>query len=139
MHRPGIQRRRLVSTMMIMMSWRLYLFFTKCPIFTVCNGKVIFSQASVSHSVHRGMVSASMHAGIHPPKVTPPTPPSTYPLGRYPPGRYTPPPPAGTPLGRYTQPGMYTPGQVHPLDRYTPHDSHCIGRYASYWNAFLLH
>ena len=39
-------------------------------------GKVIFSQASVSHSVHRG-VSTSVHAGIHPP------------------GRYTP-----SPLGR---------------------------------------
>ena len=47
----------------------------------------------------------------------------TLPLGRHPP-RQTP------PLGR--QP----PGQTPP--RQTAPDSHCSGRYASYWNAFLL-
>ena len=51
-------------------------------------GKVMFSQASVSHSVHRG-VSASVHVGIHP-------------LGRY------------APLGRYTPLAGMPPGQVHP-------------------------
>ena len=40
-------------------------------------------------------------------------------------------------------PGRYTPlWKVHPLagaPPYTPpHDGHCSGRYASYWNAFLL-
>ena len=81
-----------------------------------------------------------------------------------PPGRYT--PQAGTPLGRYTPqagtpPGQVhpwagtPPGQVHPLGRYTrgrytlppagTHTPQCMlgydqqsGRYASYWNAFLL-
>ena len=39
-------------------------------------GKVIFSQVCVKNSVHRG-VSASVHAGIHPP--------GRHPLGRHPP------------------------------------------------------
>ena len=80
-------------------------------------------------------VSASVHAGIHPPgKYTPQadTPPGqVHPLGRYttqvgkPPGRYT-------LLGRYTpwagtQPrqvnplaGTQTPGQVHPAGQLHP-------------------
>ena len=65
-------------------------------------GKAMFLHLSVSHSVHRGGVSASVHAGIHPLAGTPPK--------------------AGKP----------SPG------RYTPHDGHCSGRYASYWNAFLF-
>ena len=65
--------------------------------------KVIFSQASVSHSVHRGCLPQYM-------------------LG-YTPRPGTPPPPwAGKP----------------PPGRYTPHDGHCSGWYASYWNAFLF-
>ena len=85
------------------------------------------------------------------------TPPGRYtPLWQvHPPGRYTPwagtPLRAGTPLGRYTPqagtpPGRYTPlWQVHPLGRYTPAPETAdpgirstIGRYASYWNAFLF-
>ena len=44
----------------------------------------------------------------------------------------------------YTHLGRYTPGQVHLLRAYTPHNSACweiratSRRYASYWNAFLL-
>ena len=33
--------------------------------------------------------------------------------------------------------GVYTPGHTLPLAD-TPPDGHCSGRYASYWNAFLL-
>ena len=65
--------------------------------------------------------------------------------------RYT--PPADTPSWAGTQPslGRCTPGQVHPLGRYTllgrytpragtpPNDGHCSGRYTSYWNAFLFY
>ena len=68
--------------------------------------------APVCHSVHRGE-SASVHAGI-PPKETrhqgdPP------PLPRRPPAKETP-----------------------PTAKETPPDDYCCGRYASYWNAFLL-
>ena len=55
-----------------------------------------------------GGLSASVHAGIHTPWAGTPSL-------------------AGTP-----------PGQVHPLAGTPPHDGHCSGRYASYWNAFLL-
>ena len=90
-------------------------------------GKIIFSQASVSHSVHRGGVCLGACWDLHTPS-------------RYPPGRYT--PWAGTPH----PPGSTPPGQVHPPGRYPPnwadtplpHDSHCSGRYVSYWTAFLL-
>ena len=75
------------------------------------------------------------------------TPWQVHPQAGTPPCRYT--------LGRYTGPSRYTPQQVHtslgqvhppgryiPLGRYSPHahphDSHCSGRYASYWNAFLF-
>ena len=54
-------------------------------------------------------------------------PPGRHPLGRYPPGQ-TPSP------GRY-HPGQTPPGQTAPSP---PHDSHCSGRYASYWDAFLF-
>ena len=60
-------------------------------------------------SVHGG-VSTAVHAGIYPP-------------GQAPPPRQTP-HWAGTP----------TPGQMPP----TTADGYCCGRYASYWNAFLL-
>ena len=104
-------------------------------------GKVIFSVARVKNSVCRGEY-----------------------LGRYPPGRYT--PGRYTSLGRYTPQsryplGRYTPPeQVNPLGRYTPRQAgtpradtppragtpwagtleiwSMSGRYASYWNAFLL-
>ena len=88
-------------------------------------GKVIFSVACVKNSVHSGGVPGQ----VLPPGQVPP-------LGRYSPR-------TGTPLGRYT------PGQVHPLGRYTSRQVHpreqrmlgnrvTSGRYASYWNAFLL-
>ena len=89
-------------------------------------GKVMFLHLSVSHSVHEG-VSASVHAGIHPPgrytrsrytprQVHPPgTPPwQGHPLADTPPGRYT-----HTP-GRYTHPPWQVhthPRQVHPPRR----------------------
>ena len=126
---------------------------------------LIFSQTSVSHSVHRGGVS--QHAlGQTPPKQTPPNAraDTPHPQTDTPTPRQTPParqlplvdtswedtPQAHTPLGR------------HPLDRhpscpvhaliheppaqgmlgYTPSPyfpcGHCCGRYASYWDAFLL-
>ena len=94
--------------------------------------KVIFLHLSVIHSVHRGG-SASVHAGIPPPRTrqTPPdqadppgtrqTPPGP---GRHPPGtRQTPPGP-----GRHPPP----PPQADSSIRSTS------GRYASCWNAFLF-
>ena len=60
-------------------------------------GKVKLLHLSVSHSVHRGRVSAPLHAGIHPPANTPP-------------GRLTP-PQADEPLDRNTNLGR------HPLGR----------------------
>ena len=100
-------------------------------------GKVMFSQACVKNSVHNGGVYPSMHWGRHPLADTPHPPAGT------PPSRYT--LLAGTPLGRYI-PLAGTPlGQVHPLEQVHPpgryalsNDSHCSGRYASYWNAFLF-
>ena len=76
-------------------------------------GKVMFSQACVKNSVHRG--------GINPPRLTPPrhthNPHPT--MGR-------PPSQTHTPLGRHL------PWADSPLD------GHCSRRYTSYWNAFLL-
>ena len=61
-------------------------------------GKVMFSQACVKNSVHRGRVSASMHAGIHPL-------PGSHPPGRHPTGQTPPAPgrhrPGGHCDGRY--------------------------------------
>ena len=94
-------------------------FYSFLLIFTIRNE--VFSQACVKNSVHRREgVSASVHAGIHPPGQTPP---GRHPLGRQPPGQ-TPyladTPHADTPWAD-NQPG-----------------SHCSGWYISYWNAFLL-
>ena len=101
-------------------------------------GKVIFSVACVKNSVHKG--GGSTWAGtprqVHPSAGTP--------QAGTPPGRYT--PQAGTPLGRYT-PDRYTPwaGNLPGLPgRHPPLSSACweiwaaSGRYASYWNAFLV-
>ena len=58
--------------------------------------KVIFSQACVKNCVHRGgRVSASVHAGIHPPGADPP--------GSRPPREQTP------PRSRHSPPGANTP------------------------------
>ena len=112
--------------------------------------KVMFLHLSVSHSVYRGGVPGQAPPG-------PGTPPRT----RYPPWDQVHPPPwdqvhpgPGTPPGtRYTPPGtrcpprQVPPRQVHPLGPGTPRQVHplptpahgyCCGRYASYWNAFLL-
>ena len=83
-------------------------------IITVRNevAKVMFLQACVCP---HGGVSASLHAGIlHPLEQTPPweqTPPDRHPQEQTPPGADTLP---------------------------SPRDGHCCGRYASYWNVFLL-
>ena len=80
--------------------------------------KVIFSQACIKNSVHGG-VSASVHAGIHPPRAdTPPdqAPPQT----RYPPRTDTPPDQAHTPHRADTPQADTLPKQTpspsrHPL------------------------
>ena len=78
----------------------------------------------------------------HPPRADTPgadTPPEqTSPLGADPPGADTPPDqtlPEQTLLQSRHPPGSRPPRSRHPL----PRDGHCCGRYASYWNAFLLH
>ena len=92
-------------------------------------GKVIFSQACVKNSV--GGVSASVHAGIHPLGQTPPG--QTHPLGRHHPQADTPQP---------VHAGIHTSAcwDTHPSLPIVCWDRHgyCCGRYASYWNAFLL-
>ena len=71
-------------------------------------GKVMFLQASVI--LLTGGVSASVHAGIHPPEQTPPE--WTPPWSRHPLGADTP-PGADTPLGADT-PWEQTPHSRHP-------------------------
>ena len=71
----------------------------------------MFSQACIKNSVHRGLGGCLPHCMLG---YTP-----THPT------RHT--PRADTPL-------PYTP----PLIDIPPSDGHCSGRYASYWNAFLL-
>ena len=85
--------------------------------------KVMFLHLSVSHSVHRGE-----YLGRYPPQAGTPTG-QVHPLGRYTPC-------AGTPPFAGTPPWVGTP----PLGRYTCHAGiwSTSGRYASYWNAFLL-
>ena len=70
--------------------------------------KVIFSQVSVSHSVHRGRVYPSM-----PPRQTPPWADTS---------------PADTSWADPLPSACWD----------TPPSSHFCGRYASYWNAFLF-
>ena len=113
-------------------------------IFTVRNevAKDMFLQACVCP---HGGGSASVHAGIpHPPEKTPPReqthPPEADPPGnRHPPrSRHPHPQSRHTPQSRPPQ-GAHTPGSRHPPGADTPlRDGHCCGRYASYWNAFLL-
>ena len=81
---------------------------------SIC-GKVMFSQACVKNSVHGGGgIPACYGACIS--------------LGRHSPRQLsTPPRQTSTASPRQTLPGR------HPLQ-----DGHCSGRYASYWNAFLL-
>ena len=74
--------------------------------------KVIFSQACVKNSVHRGGVSASVHAGIHP-QTRPPS------GTRHPPGAD--PPGPGPPLGPGTPPRADPPDQA-PRDQAHPQE-----------------
>ena len=76
--------------------------------------KVMFLHLSVCYSVHRG-VSASVHAGLHPPGA------DTPPRSRHPP------PKEQTP-----------PRSRHPLRSACKEIRATSGRYASYWNAFLF-
>ena len=78
-------------------------------------GKAMFLHMSVTLS--RG-VSASVHAGIHPP-------------GRHPPGQT---PPEQTPPRQTPRPGRHNPH----LGRHPLADGYYSERYASYWNVFLL-
>ena len=107
-------------------------------------------------SVHRGEYLGRYPPWqVHPPWQVPPqegTPPGqVHPLGRYTHQAGTPhwqvhPSWAGTPPGQVTPPWqVHLPGQVHPPCRYPPSGSSACweiratsGRYASYWNAFLL-
>ena len=89
--------------------------------------------------------------GRHPsPRQTPLPQADTPPPGRHPqadtpqadtPCRQTPPrqtPPAGRHPLRQTPPYRHTPPGRHPPHPPPPVNGHCIGRYASYWNAFLF-
>ena len=104
--------------------------------------------------VHPGQV-LPLHGQVQSPRRYTPLPPGRYTPQASKPCRQVHPqagtPPAGTPP-RYTPWSDTSPGQVHfprqvhhpyplagtPLPP-TPHDGHCSGRYASYWNAFLFH
>ena len=116
--------------------------------------KVIFSQACVKNSVHGG-VSASVHAWIYPPGTRPPqtrAPPRTrHPPDQTPPDQ-TPPrpdppdqtPPEQTPPDQKPQVLDTPPEQTPPSGTRPPLEADCSiqstsGRYASYWNAFLLY
>ena len=92
--------------------------------------------------------------GRHPLRDTPPwadthnprqTPLADTPLGRHPTGQADPwtDPPGRHPWADTHPPGQTppwadTPGQMHTPRQTPPSSGHCSGRYASYWNAFLL-
>ena len=88
-----------------------------------------------------GVVSASGSSGVYP--LCTHNPLVIHSLGRHPTDRHPLPGPRGPrgrhPLGRHTLPKADTPplGR-HPPGRSLPQDGHCCGRYATYWNAFLL-
>ena len=111
-----------------------------------------------SHSLNYVFPCVCPRGGENPARQT--TPSADTPLGRHPLGRPTHPwadphPPwAGThSLGRHTPAGKHTPQadtprqtpprqtpprQTPPRQTPPPRDDHCIGRDASYWNAFLF-
>ena len=93
--------------------------------------KVMFLQASVCPQGGECLTRYTPPGQVQPPRPGTPPGPGTLPRTRYTPspGRYTPPKAGTPPQTRYTP-----PDQVHP-----PRYGHCCGRYASYWNAFLLH
>ena len=97
-------------------------------------------------------MSSSVHAGIpHPPGAD--TPQSRLPQSRHPhpradtssPGAVTPTPGADTPQSRHLPQEQTPPKQTPPWSRHPPPCRACWeirstrGRYASYWNAILLH
>ena len=87
-------------------------------------GKVMFSQVSVCPQGEVCTPWADTPWQTHPSWVDTPPPP------RQTPPRQTPPrqtPPKQTPLDKHPHPWADTPA-----------DGYCSGRYASYWNAFLL-
>ena len=75
-------------------------------------GKVIFSQVCVKNSDHGG-VSTSAHAGIH-----------THPCPEH--------------AGIHTTPAQCMLGYIPLPSACWDRHGYCCGRYASYWNAFLL-
>ena len=103
--------------------------------------KVIFSQACVKNSVHRGALPQCL-LGCTPQVQTPQTrPPRTRPPRADPTGEQT---PLGSRPPRSRHPtGEQTPRSRHPLGADTPSGADSSiqsmsGRYTSYWNAFLL-
>ena len=94
--------------------------------------KVIFSEACVKNSVHKGGLPQCM---LGPPRNRPPRP-GTHPQSRHPRTRY----PSWV---RTPSLDQATPGSRHPPGADTPRSSACweirstSGRYASYWNAIL--
>ena len=105
---------------------------------TICN---IFAESICFHrhlsfcSQGEVCITACTGANTPPPGKTPlvQTPPCRYPTGQ------TPPSPRQTPYPGRHSPWADTPQQTPP-GRHPPPppDGHCNGRYASYWNAFLL-
>ena len=75
-----------------------------------CEGSV---STPVCDSVHMGGGSASVHAGILPPRRRHPS------------------------CSRHTPPQQTPHGAGTPSGADTPVDDYCCGRYTSYWNAFL--
>ena len=125
------------------------------PIITGRNevvAKVIFLHLSVILFTG-GKVSASVHAGIAPPRAD--TPPlsrypqadTPHPLGRHTPEQTPPrsrhPPGADTPWSRHTPQSRHPPGADTPKEQTPPWEADSgirsmSGRFASYLNAFLF-
>ena len=68
----------------------------------------------------------------NPPRANPPQ--SRHPQSRYPPQSRQPPQSRNPPQSRHSPRSRQPHRSRHP----SPRDSHCCGRYASYWNAFLF-
>ena len=108
--------------------------FYYVDVFTVRNeiAKVMFLQASVCPRGWGVGVSASVHAWIPPPSGRPSREQTHLPVSRHPPGSRH--PLEHTPPEQTPQRSRHPPG----ADISPRRDGHCCGRYASYWNAFLL-
>ena len=141
-----------------------YVFLIFSKILLLCSCQIIFTArkrslgqdnifAPVCHSFHRGEYLGRYQHWQVPPLA------GTHPLDRYTPGRYIPHPQgrytlslqvhpladtplAGTPPCRYTPtgtpPSRYTPSRYPPPPAIHAGIWSTSGRYASYWNAFLL-